>query len=518
MPDAAIRLIVAAIALNALLTFVNVWPTPWVRPALAISFESAAIILSVALWVALVGAMRAGARITLAATVVLLVLLRYLDVTSAGLLGRPVDLYWEARHAPRLLAMGLDALSGWSVIAIGGGAIFAVVALGVGAYHLCNAIVRSVEHAPARRAAIAGAAVVLALHVVGAIYGDRPVSAPLVASVAHQLRAVVPSARAIGADDQTLAPPAISGSGGDVIVLFIESYGAVALDDRRLAPELADEMRAFADATAAAGWHVASARVEAPTAGGGSWLSHATLLSQQWIDGPAAYARYVERSPSGLTENFGRAGYRSVGVFPVIKRAWPECDAYGFDMIYDAEALSYRGPAFGWWTIPDQYSLDVLYRRELGAEDRAPVFAVYASLASHFPFTPVPPYLLDWDRVSYGGSFAAAPGADGAWSELDEGYAAAMRYNLGWLRGFLIERVDEDSVVVVLGDHQPPAIVAGPDVPWHTPVHVFSRNAEIPQALQADGFDHGLFPSSVPVGRMNAVCGHVVRALNAARQ
>ena len=143
------------------------------RPALAISFESAAIILSVALWVALVGAMRAGARITLAATVVLLVLLRYLDVTSAGLLGRPVDLYWEARHAPRLLAMGLDALSGWSVIAIGGGAIFAVVALGVGAYHLCNAIVRSVEHAPARRAAIAGAAVVLALHVVGAIYGDR---------------------------------------------------------------------------------------------------------------------------------------------------------------------------------------------------------------------------------------------------------------------------------------------------------------------------------------------------------
>ena len=71
-----------------------------------------------------------------------------------------------------------------------------------------------------------------------------------------------------------------------MIVLFIESYGAVALDDRRLAPELADEMRAFADATAAAGWHVASARVEAPTAGGGSWLSHATLLSQQWIDGP----------------------------------------------------------------------------------------------------------------------------------------------------------------------------------------------------------------------------------------
>src|SRR3546814_9397823 len=68
---------------------------------------------------------------------------------------------------------------------------------------------------------------------------------------------------------------------------------------------------------------------------------------------------------------------------PGIQRHWPEGKFYGFDTIYDAAALDYRGPEFGWWRIPDQYTLDFLYRRELRAPGRQPVFAVMATVMSH---------------------------------------------------------------------------------------------------------------------------------------
>lgn len=37
---------------------------------------------------------------------------------------------------------------------------------------------------------------------------------------------------------------------------------------------------------------------------------------------------------------------------------------------YNAGELDYRGPAFGWWVIPDQYTLEALYRHELNKPQR----------------------------------------------------------------------------------------------------------------------------------------------------
>ena len=50
-------------------------------------------------------------------------------------------------------------------------------------------------------------------------------------------------------------------------------------------------------------------------------------------------------------------GYRVLALMPGLKQAWPEGEYFRFDTIYGEAALDYRGPAFGWWRIPDQFAL-----------------------------------------------------------------------------------------------------------------------------------------------------------------
>ena len=53
---------------------------------------------------------------------------------------------------------------------------------------------------------------------------------------------------------------------------------------------------------------------------------------------------------------------------PGLHESWPEGAFYGFNEIYDEDRLDYRGPPFGWWSVPDQF---VIARMDaLGAAGR----------------------------------------------------------------------------------------------------------------------------------------------------
>src|SRR5262249_29550248 len=72
--------------------------------------------------------------------------------------------------------------------------------------------------------------------------------------------------------------------GKDVIVTFVESYGRVALTHPDLAPQVGAVLDAGDRRLRAAGFASRSAFLTSPTAGGGSWLAHATLLCGVWVD------------------------------------------------------------------------------------------------------------------------------------------------------------------------------------------------------------------------------------------
>jgi hypothetical protein len=150
--------------------------------------------------------------------------------------------------------------------------------------------------------------------------------------------------------------------GKDVILTFIESYGRVAVEDPDFAPRVGAVLAEGNRRLTAAGFSARSGWLTSPTVGGNSWLAHSTLMSGVWIDNQGRYRKLVQTDRFTLNQAFGRAGWRTVGVMPLVVRDWPEGEFYGFDRIYAARDLGYKGPRFNLGTIPDQYTLSAFQR------------------------------------------------------------------------------------------------------------------------------------------------------------
>lgn len=299
--------------------------------------------------------------------------------------------------------------------------------------------------------------------------------------------------------------------GKDVMVVFVESYGREAVED----PEFAAQVDAVLDAGTrrldAAGFASRSAFLTSPTVGGGSWLAHATLLSGLWIDNQRRYHTLVSSDRLTLNGAFHRAGWRTVAGMPAITRAWPEGAFFGYDRIYDANDLGYRGPRVSWGTTPDQYTLSALERFERASADRAPVMAEIALISSHGPWPGVPP-LVNWNRIGDGSVFETVPPAadpsDLAGRDLTQlrtGYRRAIAYSLDTLVSYVETYGDEDLVLVFLGDHQPAPIVTGEGASRDVPITIIAGDPTVLDRISGWGWQDGLKPGpQAPVWRMDA--------------
>src|SRR5690606_14140853 len=155
--------LVAALAgLDFALTFAHVWPTFAIRPAAAVSIEILAVVAAVLLLGALGRAPGRRAAAVLALVLTVMAVGRYAAVTTAGLYGRPVHLYFDLPHVPNVCAMRAKVASPWLLAA--GGVLAALIVAGVFAA-LRAALVRVSAAAarPAERAGVAAACVVAAV-------------------------------------------------------------------------------------------------------------------------------------------------------------------------------------------------------------------------------------------------------------------------------------------------------------------------------------------------------------------
>jgi hypothetical protein len=225
---------------------------------------------------------------------------------------------------------------------------------------------------------------------------------------------------------------------------------------------------------------------------------------------PETNAKLMTERRDTLVRAFGRGGFRTVALMPGMRLRWPEGAFYGFDEIYGADRLAYRGPEFGWFAIPDQFSLDRLDALEVTRPSRPPLFVVFPTISTHFPFSPTPPYQPDWRRISTahpydGPEIVRAYARQPDWTDFAPGYVDAMMYDYGVLAGYLRKHADRDLLMVILGDHQPPAAVSGERAPWDVPVHVISSRAAVLDRLLASGFAAGLTPTRPAIGHMHTL-------------
>ncbi|MSO84297.1 MAG: hypothetical protein EXQ53_13555, partial [Acidobacteria bacterium] len=238
------------LVLNASLTFENVWPTPRIRWGNALSLELALCVLLLAVAYRWAGQLAQRlARRVLPAIWVGLVAGHYLDVTAPGLYGRDVNLYWDSQHLGNVAAMLARAAPWWLSAAVAGAAVLAV---GM-AYVLARLAFGRVAAAMERRGvrlvlgALAGALVMLfaGQRLSGRLPVDIAFADPVTPAYVRQARYVLAMVGPGAVAPQLGPSPAfdlgLRGLGGaDVLLIFVESYGAVAYETPEISAGLSE--------------------------------------------------------------------------------------------------------------------------------------------------------------------------------------------------------------------------------------------------------------------------------------
>ncbi len=334
------------------------------------------------------------------------------------------------------------------------------------------------------------------------------------AQTAQSLREEAAFERALRADadpvatgDRTLAGL----EGKDVVIAFVESYGAVAVDGADFTAGIDDALEAGDAQLSRDGYAARSAFLTSPTFGGVSWLAHATLQSGTWVDSQQKYDRLLGSDRTTLTRVFQDAGWRTVSVVPSNIEPWPAGqEFYGYDVMLDARNMGYRGPAFSYARIPDQYTWQLLHDRALDAQHPEPVMAEVDFVSSHTPWTPIP-QLVAWSRIGDGSVFdgqpARGPAPVDVWPDeqrVRAAYADSVRYSLEAMFSYLETYDQPDLVLIVLGDHQPARIVSGADAGHGVPVTIIAKDPGVFARIASWGWDEGVRPSAgAPTWRMD---------------
>ena len=161
--------------------------------------------------------------------------------------------------------------------------------------------------------------------------------------------------------------------------------------------------------------------------------------------------------------------------------------------------------------MPDQYTLAALHRNELAQPDHSPVMAEIDLVSSHGPWAPLP-RMVDWKAVGDGSVFADMPAQGQSPDDLlgdpdktKAAYGQSIQYSMSALISFVETFHDDDLVVVAVGDHQPAAVVSGPDASRDVPITIIAHDPEVMSRIESWGWQPGMLPNPhAPVWPMDA--------------
>jgi phosphatidylglycerophosphate synthase len=290
--------------------------------------------------------------------------------------------------------------------------------------------------------------------------------------------------------------------GKDVLLVFLESYGQMAVQGTSFSPPIAAEVEAGNRALQADGFASRSGWITSSVFGGGSWLAHATLESGTWVNSPGRYAKLIKSKRLTLPSAFARAGWKTVADVPSTHGAWPEGKSfYHYDKIWDRDNLGYKGSRFGFSAMPDQYTFQALQKRELAKRNRRPIFAEIDTTSSHEPWTRIPEF-VPWPKLGNGSIFNRLPMDRTGLTDTQQGYARSIQYSLRTLYSFVERYGNKNTVILMLGDHQPSRVI--PQANHEVPMTIIAHDPKVIQRLSSWGWTNGMLPSpTAPVWLMS---------------
>jgi len=289
--------------------------------------------------------------------------------------------------------------------------------------------------------------------------------------------------------------------GKDVIIVFLESYGQVAVQGTSFSVGVDAVLRRSTASLARAGWSTQSAWINAPGFGGISWLGQSTFQSGLWVDTVQRYAELTATQRFTLSDAFDKAGWRTVYDAPADNRYWPTGTSfYHFDQQYDRYQVGYRGPTFSYASMPDQYTLAEFQRLEL-APGHKPVMAQINLVSSHTPWAPLP-VMVPWNEVGNGSIFDPMPARGenplsvlGNASKERQAFGQSIQYTLQALTSWVTELNDPNLVLIMLGDEQPAESVSGTTPSHAVPISIVARDPSVFRQIASWRWQDGLLPS-----------------------
>ena len=286
----------------------------------------------------------------------------------------------------------------------------------------------------------------------------------------------------------------------NIYLIFVESYGSVLYKRPDYKAAYTTLLKELEGELAAGGWQATSSLSSSPTWGGGSWLAYTSFLFGLRIDNQPQYlalrSRYQVADYPDLGSTLRNQGYRYAWVSSIDENlgdmAWAKYENFlSPDVWLRHKDLAYKGPQYGWGPAPpDQYMLnyadDLLHKQS----DR-PLLFVTITQNSHYPWDLPPTLLDDWRTFN-----TLPPATTTTGDEIDHAdkrrrYLRAIDYELRMLVDFIREHDDEDSIFILIGDHQPPQVSRRADG-WETPVHIVAKDPAFLASFADYGFTPGL--------------------------
>ena len=290
--------------------------------------------------------------------------------------------------------------------------------------------------------------------------------------------------------------------GKDVLIVFVESYGQVAVQGSSFSPGVDAVLRQQNAMLTSAGWSTQSAWATSPTFGGISWLAHSTLQSGLWVNSNQRYNELLASQRFTLSDAFDKAGWHTVADDPTDNPTWkPGTPFYHYDQLYNQLNVGYKGPKFSYSQMPDQYTFAEFQRHEL-TPGHQPVMAEIDTTSSHTPWAPLPT-MVPWNKVGNGSIFDPQP----AQTRPRPGYGAtptlcasstlmSIQYSLTALTSWVTQLHDPNLVLLFLGDHQPHSTVSGNAPDNEVPISIVTRDPSVLKQISSWHWQDGLLPSA----------------------
>jgi hypothetical protein len=428
---------------------------------------------------------------------------------------RPFDLYQDSSYAKIGSETLRDSIGGTSAKLV----ILALMAIGLALLVLMVFAVRRITTVAAdhrrwswRIVAGLGAVWLVSLafgaHFVGGTSIASTSSAAVVVDQATELRADLRDhgvfAKQIADDPQRNIPTnqLLRGlRGKDVVLAVVESYGQVAVQGSAFSPQVDASLTRDDRALSGAGFGARSGWMTSTTFGGISWLAHSSVQAGLTVNTQRRYDQLIASKRFTLSDAFGRAGWRTVDDVPSNARTWtPGKTFYHFDQLYDRRNVGYKGPLYGYASMPDQYVWEGLQRLELTNKPRKPVFAEVDLVSSHEPWTNIPK-LVGWNKLGNGSIFFKSPQftttKTALWSNtarVRRAYGRSIQYTMAALSSWVAQSKNPNLVVIAYGDHQPWTVVTGLPASHNIPVMIIAKDPNVLKQAAKWGWNSGLQP------------------------